>query len=366
MSAVQDALETAYKKCCRSRLRIVRVRSRRPITAGIVATYFSGQLEGKKTVAKIRRQILRVGQLYLERLWDLGRHGVWLYQRGLSAAPDELEVDRLVRSFTLAACCTPRSVIYNKPRTWAKACNRSNFCPYCWEATATRQIQVVRQLVNKLTLSANAAAFTVRARVTSYTVDVSNLGGDDLATPQERYAAIVRLRAELFVCKQYLQQQHKRMQRNTFGSIWRIVVVPKTSGFELQIRQLWVVATAKNFNVVALPCSLAAVLYDESANVAANKSWSLRKSTDDVDTQVYNLAIAFNTYPMQWLTDDIDLVAVYLNATAKTRLLGGTGLFKKIGSGLIKQCIALEAEQRHDRVKTSSAPCYARRYRAAR
>jgi hypothetical protein len=51
----------------------------------------------------------------------------------------------------------------------------------------------------------------------------------------------------------------------------------------------------------------------------------------------------FNTYPMEWLTEDIELTAVYLNAAAKHRLLGGTGKLCKVGTALVREFVLMEA-----------------------
>lgn len=363
MSAVQDALEQVYAQCCRRRLRIVRLRHRRPIVAAMAATYFAGSFGGKKsTLRRVRSRVALVGRLYIDRLWHLGRHELWLYQRGLSAHPAEVEVDRLVRAFKLAADCTPRSVIYSRPLTWAKACNRSNFCPYCWEATASRQIQIVRQLINKLVRAQAGRPFCVTTRIVEYFLS-AGIGGDDLGSATQRYVALEKLRVELTRCKKYLQQQHKRFQRNTFGSIWRIVVIPCADGWRIQIRYLWVAAASKNFFVAALPVVAARVVAERTAVFSEERTWKARKTTYTApDADSYAALIAFNTYPIEWLTEDIELVAVYLNAAAKMRLLGGTGLLKKVGSGLVKQCIAAASTKKLHDVKQSqsaSTPRYA-------
>ena len=205
-------------------------------------------------------------------------------------------------------------------------------------------------------------SFCVTTRVVEYFLS-AGIGGDDLSSEARRYAALEKLRVELARCKKYLQQQHKRFQRNTVGSIWRIVVIPHADGWRIQIRYFWVADARKNFIVAALPVATARVVVEHTAFFSEAHTWRARKTTHTTpDADSYAALIAFNVYPLEWLTDDIELVAVYLNAAAKTRLLGGTGLLKKVGSGLVKQCIAAAgAKKLHDakQSRSTSTPRYA-------
>jgi hypothetical protein len=266
----------------------VRIRSRRPITAAIVATYFSGKLTGKKTFVGIRRRVLRVRRLYVDRLWQLGRHALWLYQRGLSPRADEVEVERLVRAFRLAANCTPRSVIYSRPRTWAKACNRANFCPYCWEATSARQFQRIREIVNKILSVSSRQSFIAEYRVVERFVSARGIGGMHFVSEQERFAAIETLRAEIALTKQYISQQHKQFQRRTVGSIWRIVIIPHEIGWKLQLRQFWIAAADANF-VAHPPPAGATIPRARTLNLQPGATWRQRKTTHSVDHHIYQI-----------------------------------------------------------------------------
>ena len=345
--SVQDILEPVYEQRKRTRYRIVRIRSRAPIQAAIACTYFAHRPSARQTLNRVRNRIAAVNRLFLERVWNLGRYELWLYQRGLSPNPSELEPERLVSAFELLARCASRCVIYARPPKNHRPCNRANFCPHCWASSAARQYQRIRCVINSLTSRTAERGVTLTVQTTEVPLTSCGIGGDGFSTPEERYAAILNLRSAIERCKTHVQRFQKSTQRNTLGSIWRVVVIPAEAGWRLQLRQLFLTDADKQPPTTPMPRSQ--TVYREQLHLHAGLSWGDRRQKHSQYAAAYELLVQFNLYPLEWLTHDVELTAIYLNAAARTRLLGGTGKLKKIGSSLVRAYVRAEAQQNNVR-----------------
>jgi|APCry1669188879_1035177.scaffolds.fasta_scaffold00762_10 hypothetical protein len=346
MNTVQDVLEQSYRKRLSRRYRIVAPRKRASYCVALTCTYQAGNVFSKKGLPYIRSSLDSMRLLFMRRVYELGKHELWLYQRGLSAEPHELNPAKLLRAFELFADCRPRCVIYMPPPAEIaqyiehKPCNRSNFCPHCWASVAARQTQHVKKVINDTIRDDAFARLVLTSQITERFVSSNQIGGVNFATTQERLEAILNLREQIAGVKEHIAAIHKRAQRNTVGSIWRIVPIPTDGGWRLQLRQLFLsrVGRPTPYDVMR---GMTTMLH-EQAVAQGGYTWKQRKSALDMDGDIYSRLIEFNEYPRPWLTDDIELTAIYLNATAKCRLLGGTGKFKKIGSGLVRHFVLFE------------------------
>lgn len=345
MSNIFDVLEPSYRRRLYRRYQIVAPRKRASHCVALTCTYYPNTPKKLKTLPRIRSTVNRISRMWVQRLWDLGHNGLWLYQRGLSPNPSEIDPDRLIRAFELFADCRSRCVAYMPPPPWAKEikykpCNRANFCPHCWAAQSARQTQHIKKIINDLLLRDPDSRLHLTTHIAEKFVSSCGIGGDQLATPEERFDAIVRLREQVDKCKKHIASQYKYVQRHALGSVWRIVVVPADSGWKLQIRQLFLMQADNKPPLKVMHGMRTAS--KKVAKIYGGFTWKQRKSTESMDSHVYARLIEFNRYPMAWLTDDIELVAIYLNATARCRLLGGRGKFKKIGGALVRDCVSFE------------------------
>lgn len=347
MTTVYDALEQSYRVRLRRRYRIVALRNRASYRVALNCTYSTGAAIVKKSLTEFRKTLNHVRELWLQRLWNLGQHELWLYQRGLSPEPHEIDPARLLRAFELYADCRPRCVVYMPPPEWVKEkehkpCNRSNFCPHCWAALVARQTQRIKQLINAYIAHRADARLTITTQISEYFFSSCGIGGTSFSTPEERHTAILHLRQQIERCRKYLDSTRKAVYRNTFAAAWRIVIEPVEDGWTIQIRQLFL-TTEKQTPPTGKPRWARTVLR-KSATAEAGHSWKQRKSDLTMDGEIYDRIIEFGSYPLGWLTNDIELTAIYLNAAAATKLLGGSGKLRRFGRQLVREFVLLERD----------------------
>jgi len=346
MSLVQDVLELAYRQRLVRRYRIVAPRKRASYFAALTCTYSVKKPQHTKSLPRIRARLNRVRVAWLHRLWDLSRYELWLFRRGLSADPNEINPDKLIEAFKLFADCRPRCVVYMPAPEWLKSlvykpCYRSNFCPHCWASVAARQMQRAKRVINTYIGRNAKAELNVTTQISEQFFTSCGIGGDHFTTVEDRYEAIMALRAQMERYKTHLEKLHKRVQRNTVGAMWRMVIIPAEAGWRIQLRQFFLTAADKKPPTDII---YGAKLVSRTTTLARGGcSWKDRKSTLTMDSDIYDRLMEFNTYPMEWLTEDIELTAIYLNAAAKHRLIGGTGKLSKVGTALVREFVFLEA-----------------------
>lgn len=349
MLIVQDVIEPLYRQRANRRYRIVASRKRASYCAALAGTY--GVEE--HTLTNVRACVNQISKLWVDRLWELGRHELWLYQRQLLPDPHEINPDKLMRAFRLYADCRCRCVAYMPPRTKQEKyieehripCNRANFCPHCWAMTSARQCQRVRMLINEHITGAPNARVTLTSQTQEYFFSAAGIGGVSFSNPAERHSAISALVAEIDRCKSFVKQKHKTVQRKTLASIWRYVVIPADDGWRIQVRQLFL--TDGFSSPPQHIMRRTQHVRTKSAVASSGHTWQQRKSTLTMDEDIYACLIDFNRYPVELLTGDIELVGIYLNAAAKTRMLGGTGKLHRIGRALVREYVQKEAAIKH-------------------
>jgi hypothetical protein len=348
MLLVQDVLEPAYRKSVRWGYKIVGLRERASYVVALTCTYLKGV---QPTLTNARERVNVIKKLWIERLWDLGRHELWLYQRGLLPNPDAIEPKKLLKAFRLHVNCRPRCIVYMPPREeWQrnveyKPCNRANFCPHCWASVSARQTQRVKQLINACVAADANAKLTLDLQVTEYFLSSGNIGGINFVTPEEMYSGIVRLRDEFKKHKKHLAAIYPRVRRNTIGSVWRSVVIPAEHGWRIQFRQLFLSEKPKRPPLDVMRGARRVV--NKTVNISGGHTWKERQTKLTMDDNIYGLLIAFNDYPLELLTEDLELTAIYLNAAAKVRLLGGSGKLHRIGGSLVREFVRQETASKN-------------------
>jgi len=348
MLVLQDVLEPAYRKRSTRSYAIVAPRKRASYGVSLAAVY---GINRDCSASNVRSSVNSICRQWVHRLWDLGRHELWLYQRGL--VPDVgLDAYKLVRAFELYADCRPRCVAYMpRPAEWKpieyKPCNRANFCPHCWASLVARQTQRLKYLINAYIARDPKARLSVRVVTDEYFLTSAGIGGLGFAQPEERYAAIIRLRNELQKCKNHVNQNYTSTRRNTLASLYRVCAVPMHDGWRVQTRRLLL---APSDTQLSLPKMRGARrVLDTTAVARGGETWMQRKTVSTQDEDIYRALIAFHAYPAQLLNNDIELVAIYLNATARMRLIGGTGKMRRAGSALVREYVQQEKAVRDDK-----------------
>lgn len=344
MSVAQDALEATYHKRRAIPLRIVGVRRRASSLVALTATY---GLRGDKSVPTVAAGVSQVWLNFIDRLWELCRHEKYFPVRGIDTDERFFDVDRATEAFELCARCKPTCVIYPQwmqKRLKFRSCGHSNFCPACWASVVMRQYQQYKQLINAFIRPDTTDRLFVTNHIVERFVSVSVIDTNQHADHVALTAAIDVIKTAIDSCKQHMDRPgtHKFLQRNTLASYWRIVGIPVEGGLRLQLRRLYVTRPGKKIPTDA-PAKMKKVL-KRTVLISGGKTWKERKIAE-ADDELAELMIAFSEYPLELLREDLDLTAAYLNATAKQRLIGGTGKFKCAGDALIKR-LRLEDQKR--------------------
>lgn len=336
MSVAYDALEATYRKRRLFPLRIVRVRHRASSLVALTATY---GLRGDKSVPTVSAGMNRVWLNFVDRLWDLCKHEKYFPVRGIDTDQHFFNQDRAIEAFELCSRCKPTCVIYPQwmqRKLKFKSCGHSNFCPACWASVVTRQYQQYKQLINALIRPDSTDRLFVTVQISEQFVSTPMIANNEHADPVTLTAAIKTIKTAIDKCKSEMGKAgvHKFLQRNTLASYWRIVGIPVAGGLRLQLRRLFVTKPGQKISH-NVPKPMRST-FKRTVLISGGKTWKERK-IETADDELAELMISFSEYPIELLREDLDVTAAYLNATAKQKLIGGTGKFKCAGDALIKR-----------------------------
>jgi hypothetical protein len=330
MSFLQDALEPEYAKARAYALYVVNTRDAAPYCVARHAVY--GLDVAEKDLDIICAKMNEVRRLYLNRLFDLARFALRMPVRGLALDERYCDQDRLRRAFILGARCQPTCVIY-PPKTQKQKfhrCNCANFCHACWSNNTARQYEQYVAVIDQL-LRDGSPTVTISTRVSEEFVPAPpGIDSMTYAEPEVVLAAVACIGSVIRRYKTRLAQNYSRVYRNTAATCWRLVPVPVAGGWRMQCRQL-VVSTKKKPAPVVKICT-ATVPFEKTVTI-----------TDSGDPAVASMFYPFAMYPKELLTEDIDLTAASLNAMSKQRMLGGSGKFRRVGTGLVRGARTLAA-----------------------
>lgn len=146
--------------------------------------------------------------------------------------------------------------------------------------------------------------------------------------------------------KAYVKLTHsKQVSRKTLGTLWRIVVIPREMGWDVETRQFVLCdRTVKRLPMVKIRG--AKTVYNASLRISRKG-----KPDEEFDDAFYALFGEFCRYPKTLLTASVELVATYLRAVHRTRLLTGTGVFTKTGRVLVKFFQSVAQEQKNEQAR---------------
>jgi hypothetical protein len=75
-------------------------------------------------------------------------------------------------------------------------------------------------------------------------------------------------------------------------------------------------------------------------------TWQNRFAENDLDEKLADVLARFAKYPVSLIRGDVDLIAAWLNASARTKILLGTGLLHQAGPSLIRYYKQLDRQRR--------------------
>lgn len=356
MSVGLDVFDYAYQRALSLPLPIIAYRSRNPCLAAIAATY--DLPPDDRSVPTIRACVNRRREQFLTRAYELAKHDKYFLVRGIITNPHYFDAQRALNAFYLCAKCCPTVMIYppamQRTREF-KSCGHSNFCPSCWCAVAMRQYQQFRLVLNAFLQQGPAAEIYVTPYITEQFVRNDAIGPHEHASPEAAAEAVVLLQHEIDRYKHLLANRGRRLriQRNTVSAYWRVVVLPAERGWRLQFRQLFLTLPEQRTPNDRINIRNTRIVLNKTLRLSGGKNWRERW-LDETENKLDELMLEFLRYPSELLTEDIDLTAAVLNATAKQRMLGGYGKFRSAGSGLLKKMRKQDQERQAQRDQRSA------------
>jgi hypothetical protein len=199
-----------------------------------------------------------------------------------------------------------------------------------------RQYQQFRALINEIMRQGPLGRVCVTAYITEQAVPAPFSDMYAGATTEEIGAACLVLRREIARCKNLITRRRKQIQRTTFGAYWHIVPIPAETGWRLQFRQLFLSPPETPPPTERVRALNTRVFRKKTIALSGGKNWQERR-LDAAENDINDMMVEFLQYPAELLTEQIDLAAVALHATAKQRMLGGYGAFRSAGSSLLKK-----------------------------
>lgn len=321
---------------------------------------------------RVTRVIKRYRKEWLRVLEQLCVHELWSPTTGVTFDSHASTFDEARFDFAFGLCtrCLPLCVKWHESRTSMLRrnnpkkrkinahiipCRKTHFCPSCFGSLSEQQYRHVKKVVNDL--NKKGTPITLTSRVTSVFIPAAT--GIDPDHEQSRYlqANVARLQDAILEAKQRRQKLHKRLQRNTLGSYWRVLAVPQADGWRLETR--WVLITEFGNTPPIDDIAGSSVDVEKVVHLPEKLSWSKRLTESDADELLVDALLPFARYPRELLRGNIDLIAAWLNAIVRTRIIAGTGLLEKAGRSLLamhkqqdKQT-ALKKKQRRGKAKLS-------------
>jgi len=350
MSVGLDVFDSAYQKAVRWSLPIVGYRSRNPCLAAIAATY--DLPDGDHSLPTMRACVNFRRVQFLTRAYELAKYDKYFLVRGIIPNQHYFDAQRAIGAFELCASCCPTVMIYppalQNVRKF-KSCGHSNFCPSCWCAVAMRQYQQMRLVINAFLRQGAAGRIYVTPYITEQFVPAPRISSTNHASADDAAEALLIIQRETQRYKRLIQQRSRqlRIHRNTVAAYWRLVPIPVDGGWRLQFRQLFVSLPEQKSPVERINFRGTKILKHKRLLLSGGKNWQERW-LDETENKLDTLMLSFLRYPSELLTEDIDLTAAALNATAKQRMIGGYGKFRSAGSGLLKKMRQQDQERQEN------------------
>ena len=307
----------------------------------------AGRLAARRTNTFRTLWSRRLKELLARQLWTLDTKGCQdPYQ-------PEFNLNKFGLSFRRAICCRPAYLYYLRKKNHAinhqiRPCCRTKICPFCFANISMGQYRYVKGFINKKLKKHGdhtdlvAVCRVVRQFVPAYGFD-PRVGCDaDQVT-----RLIPGLKAAIDQHRKAYAKLKRgdQIRRGTLGTLWRIVVIPREIGWDVETRQFVLCdRTVKHTPVVKIRG--AKTVYNASLRISRKG-----KPVEEFDDAFYALFGEFCRYPKTLLTANVELTATYLRAAHRTRLLTGTGVFTKTGRVLVKFFQSQSREQKNEKAR---------------
>lgn len=254
----------------------------------------------------IKKRVQRASRYWFKRVQELANRELWLPTPGYSA------IDVQHASVRRCLYCRPSIVTY-RGDIHVKPCGRPEVCPFC----AARKAEDMFKRVSRNLRSLKKRQDNVIAvcRIESYPVyakDFSTRGWD-----KENVFKNAKWLQEICIAEQRKYKNiNRQLKEKTFGSLWRLVIDPTDDGWQIQIRQFFLVRPKAQRPVNRAKKS--AAIFLQSAKIESSK--------DTLD-----VLGKYVEYPSGLLVSYAELTAAALLAKTGMRLNYATGVLYRKG-----------------------------------
>ena len=285
----------------------------------------------------IRRRVHKIHRLWLTRLWLLGSNDLWLLQQNITNEPDLFDAEKISCAFKRLAACRCRCVVYaegtrsqQRKINKRRVCRKRNICPHCWAYNAREQMRSALQYFSRLRKKNPNANVQTRCYVFEEKIS-SKIGGLTFSDPEVRGQEICKLQVRLEEVQADLSKLVRRFSASSWirGLVYRIVLIPKESYWLLQVR-IFTVGLAPNRKQKKV---VLRGMEEKIKTYRTHYAYADRLNLSPKEKQyTYDQLLLLNAYPIELLTEDIETVAVAVNATAGKKLMLGSGAFRHFGA----------------------------------
>lgn len=284
----------------------------------------------------------RVKELLARQLWTLSTKGC---QDPYHA---DFDLKRFGWSFRRAICCRPAYLYYLRKKDHSinhqiRPCCRAKICPFCFANTSMNQYRQVKSFINKrLTKHGNHTDLVAVCRIVRQFVPADGFDPRIGCEAEQVTKLIPGLAAVIEQHRKAYTKltRSKQISRKAVGTLWRIIVNPRETGWDVETRQ-FVVCDRSVKRMPLVKIRGAKTVYNVSLPISRKG-----KRGEEFDDAFYNLFGEFCRYPKTLLTASVELTATYLRAVHRLRLLTGTGVFTKTGRVLVKFFQSVAQEQK--------------------
>lgn len=347
-----SAIESRLRMAEMRHTRIARVLTRASHIFALVTTF---GLRGDRDKNRVRRRLRKFNRWWLHTLEQLCSHGLWSpVSDQCFSSPEQEDAGKFDFAFGLCTRCLPLCVKWVEPRAsfvrrirrkinaQIIPCRKTHFCPACFASLSANQYRKFKEVVNDLIR--DGAQVSVTAHVSAVFVPATTLYDKNLQQTEYLQANICLLREAILAAKALRQQLHKKLQRNTLGSFWRVLAVPVAGGWRLETR--WVVIHRADSVAPIEDVPSSVIRFHQTVDLTRQGLWRERFVDSDLDNLLADLLARFARYPVSLIRGDIDLIAAWLNAITRTKILLGTGLLQQAGPSLIAHYKKKDRRQR--------------------
>jgi len=313
----------------RYRIPTWRVRRISVRTAHIFVQQFVLGLTGAKTHNTVTGRTNTIRQQWVSKLKELAIRALW-FPTGTNAdsnAPD-FDFDKFRLSFQRCMFCRPTYMYFRwRRKAVYRPCNRAHICPFCYARISAAQYRDVKHKLRAVGRHNKDTKLVATCRVAARFVAAPDWDPRVGCGPEKVRVYARLLWGELQRERDAYSKCVKTLNRHVLGSMWRLAVVPQDGGWLIEARQFFLHAAKTKLPAVRV----------RGSRVTYIKSIKVSDCYNEPASDFFHIFGEFTRYPQQLLVGYDELVAAYLRAVHRMRLLAGTGILRSAGRSLVTQ-----------------------------